>query len=291
MSVPDINDPWNEVKERAKKLGFGPQEIQQLMYGPKQRVQTTVPTTPSPTTPENPMRQRMRDMVDTMLEMNMWRSMGFLNPNNDSQKANNDQQLAQMIQQIQQNPNKFNKDDMMMIMMLKMIGNNGEKNGLQMNDMIQLMTMMNQKGTTIQDYIAFLTEMENKKKEGLQEGQQIMERIYTNPKPETFDDFVNARTREALKNKVADAIDGIFANPTQAGIMNDKNQIDWGKLADRAIKTVQTALEKQPSPQAPPQQSVEAESPPPSMESESTPTVQAQPALPPDSSSEPLEVQ
>ena len=292
MSVDPKTKEWIELGTFFESLGLTPTEIRRKMMTKNQPSQVANSQQNSNSPPDDnffaDFMQMQKQAMKMKMQMELMRQYGLMGNEHDG-KAQSTDDTKKLIEELRNGSNKFTKDDIMTIMMMRMLQSTEGAKGPQMSDMIQLMTMMNNKNTTTQEILTFLQALESKKQEGLHEGQQIATQIYTNPKPETFADFMDSTVQTKLKEAVEAKIGEIFTNPTQSGIMNDKGQFDWTKIANEVVKLGKQALEKMPAPQSPPNPSIQAEPPPESMEEGATPLIGNQPNPPPNPQGEMVE--
>jgi hypothetical protein len=222
------------------------------------------------------MMKIQRQAMRASYAMKIWKRYGLLEEESEKSDKSMIEQLKELLQDVKQQDgsqnNKFTKDDIMslaMMVMLTKMSSESSKGGLDMSFLMQLISMFEgKKEMSLREVMDMLEKFEEKKREGKEEEAKKWQEIRQMQPVETFDSFVNEKTREALKKKVSDAIEKMLSSPEESGILTSKNKIDWQKVMNQAISVVRDVIEKIPERQAPPPEAVSGEvvGPPPPAE-------------------------
>ena len=292
---------WSDLGLLAESQGWTINDIRRRLMNPN----TQRPVTPNSVQPPNGSEEdddfgfkEMIKMQKAAMKMAQWQKMqkayGLLGDEPKSEISDLKKQIEELKNGNSGGSSKLTIQDMMTNMMgmamVKMMtqGTDGTKsNGMSMTDMIQLMGMLNKGQGGIQEALTFLQTLEAREQKGYEKGRQTEQQIMQqSSRQETFSDFVDDTTKEALKGAVADKIKSIFTTPEAAGVMTN-GQMDIGKTINSVLGIVDKYIKKMPTPTQAPAQSARSEPlPAPPVEEESMPAIEEQP--PP---TEPYEVQ
>jgi hypothetical protein len=207
------------------------------------------------------MMRIQKQALKMRMYQDIMRANGLMGNGEEQQekgKGSSIEEMKKVLEEAKGSGNKFTKDDIMMFLMLKMLQSPGGREGFSSSDMIQLMQIMNQKGSTWQDALTFLQQLEHEKEKGREEGKSQMQAIYNQPRDQTFDGLVDDTVKEGLRNVVKSKINELFEQPEKSGIIKS-GQLDAGELAKQIIDVAKTYVKKMPAAQQAPKPQIEAE--------------------------------